>query len=142
MEVVAVLFIPTIQEAVQTGCEMKYLQTGSSRPKPLDTSLLKHIFEAYGETEIAQNESLLKEMIESATGLRVMNETSSKEESTDEGTEYTSLRYQGSHLDVKTFARGLTFHVELYDVQNEVRLTTNYQDVFASESGKGSAETQ
>ena len=62
--------------------------------------------------------------------------------STDEGTEYTSLRYQGSHLDVKTFARGLTFHVELYDVQNEVRLTTNYQDVFASESGKGSAETQ
>mmetsp|Transcript_18286 Transcript_18286/g.33150 ORF Transcript_18286/g.33150 Transcript_18286/m.33150 type:complete len:1010 (-) Transcript_18286:165-3194(-) len=84
--------------------------TGSSDPPPITAALLKNIFKAYGEEEMASNEALMSEMVEVATG----------------GDESTGT------LDLEAFSRALTSDISLYDVESEARLTTNYHDVMVA----------
>ena len=103
--------------------------TGSSTPQRLDTKLLKKIFTAYGEVEIAGNEDLLQEMVECAAPGGFTCPPSEKESVTESTIISPSLL-----LDETTFARALTSDIQQYDVKNEIRQTTYYQDVFGIES--------
>ena len=141
MEMVAILMIPTLLKAkeqlkdyessndtVDDGVidETEFIQpqrgllnyvvsmilhdvTGSRTPKKLDRELLRSIFISYGETEMSQNNDLLDEMIAAAVG---------------------DLPESGQFLNEHTIAVALTRDVQLFDVRNEMHLTTNYFDVF------------
>lgn len=78
--------------------------TGSSEPPKLTISLLQDILLAYGEEEMSQDQGLLREMMDAAGE-------------------------EGDDFDVNAFARALTSDVLLYNVKDEVTLTTNYHDV-------------
>jgi len=91
--------------------------TGSTDPRPLDRELIRDIFAAYGEHELVENDEVIDEMI--ATAAVVMTE--------DDGAD---LEENGGvpMLGVRSFARALTADVQLYDVEDETRLTTFYFD--------------
>lgn len=84
--------------------------TGDRQPKPLNRQLIRNIFLSYGEADLAENDDLLDGMVEAAGG--------------------NNAGDAPILLDVNAFARALTGDVRLYDVNNEVRRTTNYFDVF------------
>lgn len=128
MEVVTILFIPTLLKAARQREKddlpegvvaappgmVEYVlkmilhdTTGSSRWKALTPDLLRQIFAAYGEAELAADDDLLRDMVRAASG------------DSDE-----------CQLDVDAFARALTSDVLLYDVANEIRHSTSYEDVF------------
>jgi len=68
---------------------------------------------SYGEADLASNEALIDEMIQSAQ--------------TEDGA-----------LTVDAFSRGLTHDVELYDIRNEMRQSTSYDDVFLTKNHRAS----
>lgn len=81
--------------------------TGSRQPKPLTKTLIKQIFQAYGETALSGDDELATEMMKQAgagNGKRVL-------------------------LDAKTFCRALTSDVQAFDVESKDKLSTNYNDV-------------
>jgi hypothetical protein len=73
--------------------------TGSHVPKKLDKQLIQKILISYGEADLARNNDLVEEMLESAQ--------------TPEGT-----------LNLEAFSNGLTHDVKLYDVSNETSVST------------------
>ena len=79
--------------------------------------LLKKIFEAYGEYELAEDEDALQDMVDCACHVKEDGTKSQKD----------------PMFNLKSFARGLTSDVRLYDVYNEVRKTTYYDDVMESD---------
>jgi len=81
--------------------------TGSSEPRPITKELLQTIFTRYGELELSQDEQLIEEMVLNVSG----------------GDE-------NAIFDADTFARALTEDVMLYDIDNESRVSTFYEDVF------------
>jgi len=85
---------------------------------PLDLETLRDIFTAYGEVGIASNDALLEDMVEAAT------------------TNPNGITPSGK-LDLHAFFVALTSDVKLYDTLNEVRSTTNYQDVFEPDDERG-----
>lgn len=87
--------------------------TGDASPKPLTKDLLTKIFAFYGEHDVAEDESLLEEMISIA---RLMRQTDEESE--------------GLLLDEFTFAHCLTNDVRRYNVMTEDKLTTTSYDVF------------
>lgn len=139
MEVVAILLIPTLLKATAalTG---KGLQEGvvpppsgvlehvlkiivddvmgSSSDKPLTKDLLRSILGAYGEFDLASDESLLDEMITAA-------ESSS--------TATSSTTSSGLLLNVHSFAEGLTSDIQLYNAENEIVLRTNIEAIFSDD---------
>lgn len=88
-----------------------------NNPPALTPGLLKRIFKAYGEDDIAENKGLLKRMIESC------------ELDEDIDAERGGSRIR---LDERTFAQGLTHDVGPLDIINETRKTTGKDDVFLS----------
>jgi hypothetical protein len=86
--------------------------TGSSSPSLLTPSLLKQMFTAYGENELAADEALLDEMVKVAES-------------------------ENGMLDTDTFATALTYDIRLYDVHNEVRLATSIDDIFLEHQIEG-----
>lgn len=133
MELTAILLIPTLLKAAALEEEgsnnipngllmpppdlLKYVLdmilhdvTGDRVPKPLTTNLLRRVLQAYGESELANDIDLLQEMVDCC-----------KCDGTDN---------DATNLTVKSFARGLTHDVKLYDIGNEVRESTHYEDVF------------
>jgi hypothetical protein len=121
MQLVSLLMIPKLreeQEHRKAGHDdllgytlemMLHDVTGSREPKRLNRTLVKQIFQAYGETELAENDVLVEEMLQQAGALdpetRVM-------------------------LDPDTFCRALTRDVQGYCVETRDKLSTNYQDAF------------
>jgi len=95
--------------------------TGSSEPRALTRQLLSDIFLSYGESELAEDNELLDSMVIAAGG-----------EAGDEST----------LLDVNAFAHALTDDVRLYDINNEVRRTTNYFDVFKTHQSSHKIDIQ
>lgn len=83
--------------------------TGSHTPKKLNKELIQRILVAYGEADLASNDDLIDEMLAAAD--------------TPEGT-----------LNVEAFAKGLTHDVQLYDIESEARVSTNYDDVFLTKN--------
>ena len=130
MEMVAILLIPTLLKCANDGdlpdgvikpssnlirnvLEILLHDTTNSRnPKKLNRELISRIFLSYGEVELAENYSLVNEMLEVAT--------------TPEGM-----------MDEEAFTKALTSDVQLYDIENESRLTTNFEDVFGAQPTKG-----
>ena len=87
--------------------------TGSRQPKPLTSTLVKQILQAYGEEALSGNEELVQSMLEQAgavAGERVM-------------------------LDVQTFCKALTADLQDYNIDNKDKLSTNYDDVMAGYDG-------
>lgn len=141
MEVVCMLLIPTILKAARVESDpdfpfsgelpdgvlppepeliQKVLKmiledvTGDATPKQLNEGLISKIFEAYGEMDLARDRKLHKEMLQSA------NPTESKNPA----------------LDVNIFASGLVHDIIEYDLKNEVRTTTNFDDVLLTKAGR------
>jgi hypothetical protein len=96
--------------------------TGDATPKQLDKGLLAKIFSAYGEMDLAKDEALQEQMIAAA---------------------YPSSQVGQEQpiLDLATFARVLTYDIKEYDVKNELRCTTNFDDVLLTQSGKDLGST-
>lgn len=99
--------------------------TGDATSKKLDKELLTTMFQAYGETDLADDEELQEQMIAAAY----------PSPSCETGKE-------GVMLDLASFARVLTNDVEEYDLMNEMRCTTNFDDVLLTQAAKdlGSAQ--
>jgi hypothetical protein len=83
--------------------------TGSQEPKALDKRLIQRILVSYGELDLATDIGLIEEMLAAAQ--------------TDDG-----------KLNLEAFSKCLTHDVQLYDIRNETRLTTNYDDVFLTKN--------
>ena len=82
--------------------------TGSSDlTQPLTKDLLRQIFRFYGESELVKDDALIDEMIETAAGGE-----------------------ENPVLSVEAFLRALTHDTKLYDVTNESKFQTHYEDVF------------
>jgi len=123
-ELTAMLLIPTLVKAVSSKQESSVLYpepgliqnvldmilrdvTGSSNPPKLTVSLLRELLLAYGEEEMSNDMGLLRDMMNVAGN-------------------------EGDDFDVVAFSRALTSDIMLYNVENEVSLTTNYRDVMES----------
>ncbi|CAB9514932.1 expressed unknown protein [Seminavis robusta] len=87
--------------------------TKSSTPKTLSPALIAEILVAYGEHSLAQDTELVNKMYEAAIDPSDNNAT--------------------PVLNVEAFARALTHDVLLYDIRNENRRTTNFNDVVFTE---------
>ena len=117
-ETVCMLLIPTLLKACMDEAELpkgvvrprpglvNYVlsmilhdTTGSHVPKKLDKQLIQKILISYGEADLARNNDLVEEMLESAQ--------------TPEGI-----------LNLEAFSNGLTHDVKLYDVANETSVST------------------
>lgn len=126
-EIVCMLLIPTLLKAV-AGDDLPegvvrpkpglvdyvlsmilHDNTGSSEPKKLDKALIQRILVSYGEADLASNDALLDEMLVVAK--------------TPEGT-----------LNLEAFSNGMTSDVLLYNIANETRVSTNYDDVFLTKN--------
>jgi hypothetical protein len=95
--------------------------TGDPNPRPLTKDLIRQILMFYGEESIAEDEGLLDDMLMAAN------------HKSNPSAEENALDIVGDALvlfDCRAFARALTQDVQLYNIENENRLTTNYDDVF------------
>ena len=79
--------------------------TGSSDPPPLTKKLVQSIFATYDEYSLVENETLLDEMIQVASGGKA-----------------------GAKLDVEAFSRALTEDVDEYDPTLEQTYSNLFED--------------
>jgi hypothetical protein len=88
----------------------------------VDAHLVKNILLLYGENEMANDESLIQEMVDACLDRRV-------EEETDD-----EVGNAGGHVAFvpKSFGRALTRDVTLYDLTNERKQSSLIQDVFGN----------
>jgi len=86
---------------------LKGATKSSSLSQPLTRDLLRRIFAHYGERDLLKDDVFIDEMIEAA-----------------------AVGESNPVLDVDTFIRALTHDIKLYDVTNESRFQTHYEDVF------------
>jgi hypothetical protein len=94
---------------------------GSSTPPPLTKDLLRTIFSYYKEEDLILDDDLLDEMIDCACAGGEINP-------------------EDAVLDAKTFARALTNDVQLYNPQNEFRMSTHFEDAFGLDRHEGESE--
>ena len=95
--------------------------TGDPNPRPLTKDLIRQILTFYGEKSVAENEGLLDDMLKAAN------------HKSNPSAEENALDVVGDALvvfDSRAFARALTQDVQLYNIENENRMTSNYDDVF------------
>ncbi|CAB9504800.1 expressed unknown protein [Seminavis robusta] len=113
--------------------------TGDSKAKPLTPDLIRRILAAYGEVNLAADSGLVQEMYHAAMG---MEETANNSEDDDEQQQPTKNDNNTPDkntsnppmLNVLSFAEALTHDVRLYDIRNEARLTTNFDDVYFTDA--------
>jgi len=117
--------------------------TGDSKPKPLSEDLIRKILVAYGEYDLAADSKLVEEMYLIAATSTPFGHPQELP-STPNSTATTSSSYSGDNnnpdnyngnpmLTVESFAQALTQDIRLYDVRNELRVTTNFDDVYVTE---------
>ena len=104
--------------------------TGDQSPKPLSKDLIRRILVAYGECDLAADDALVEEMHEAAVGGQGEEVTISGEQQTAYASTNSSFT---TMLNAQYVAEGLTHDIRLYDVNNEARLTTNFDDVYVTE---------
>ena len=130
MQLVSLLLIPTLREQQEQhhGQEdsdtdlLKYTLemmlhdvTGSRAPKPLTKTLVKQILQAYGETELSENDEVVREMLAQA------GKQSNRK----------------LLLDTDTFCKVLTKDLQHYNLESKEPLSTNFDDALY---GKSSTE--
>lgn len=81
----------------------------------LTRTLLKDIFSHYGERSLLRDDAFIDEMIQAAA-----SESGGDDNDNDNPTK----------LNVDTFLRALTHDIQLYDVRNEYKFQTHYEDIF------------
>jgi len=100
--------------------------TGDKEPKPLTADLIRNIFLMYGEKSLADDKTLIDEMLTAATatsgGTPAANDSSRGPGEAEEA--------PINLFDVQSFARALTADVQLYDIENETRKSSIIQDIF------------
>ncbi len=106
--------------------------TGNQVPKELTPTLVKDILRAYGEIESADNDKLINEMVQAAAAIQPSSDTNTSTSSENE----TSSADVHLQLDLNTFARALTYDLQLYDLSNEIRVSSNYDDIFFTHNDK------
>lgn len=80
----------------------------SSRPRPvINSALIKKILHSYGEEDLANDDELIENMVQTATGGR-----------------------EDVPLNSSSFLRGLTKDVSILDVDKEMQVSTHFDDVF------------
>ena len=82
---------------------LKNATKSDAKSQPLTRNLLRRIFMYYGEHDLLQDDLFIDEMIAAAGG---------------------------RELNAETFLHALTNDIQLYDVMNEYRFQTHYEDVF------------
>lgn len=97
--------------------------TGDRKPKRLTKDLIQRILISHGENALAGNEELVNEMYDAATSW----DARPKEGVTAGDEEAVVI------LDAETFATALTQDIQMYDIRNETRLTTNFADVYLTD---------
>mmetsp|Transcript_26472 Transcript_26472/g.39307 ORF Transcript_26472/g.39307 Transcript_26472/m.39307 type:complete len:1089 (-) Transcript_26472:205-3471(-) len=101
--------------------------TGDATPKPLDEQLVKDILYGYGERALAEDDELVKCMVEVA--LDGHHFSSSKNSS-------MNIEAASPLLDLDTFVTALTSDVSgQYDPDRESRRSTNFEDVWFHAKG-------
>ena len=90
----------------------------SNNNNVLTPDFIRRILTVYGETDMAQDEDLIQEMIQAAT----MTHTKDKDDD--------DIDDDKNVFDVSAWAEALTQDVQLYDIANEARVSTSLQDVF------------
>ena len=80
--------------------------------------LIRKILISHGEVALADNKELVEEMLEAATAFDVATK--------DEENAAPAM------LNAESFAAALTHDIQLYDIRNETRLTTNFNDVYVT----------
>ena len=78
----------------------------------LTPDFVRRILTVYGETDMAQDDALIQEMIQAVTATTTTTPV----------------------FDVAALAEALTHDVQLYDIANETRVSTSFQDVFHNPS--------
>ncbi len=96
-----------------TGAESESEHENEDESPTLNRTLLKDIFSHYGERSLLRDDAFIDEMIQAASG-----------ESGEDGND------NPTKLNVDTFLRALTHDIQLYDVRNEYKFQTHYEDVF------------
>lgn len=105
--------------------------TGDTTPKRLSPDLVRRILVAYGEYELAADESLVQEMVHAASGRG--EETVAADDNHQSNNDNENPKYH-TKFNVHALAEALTYDVrDLYDIRNEVRMTTNFDDVYITE---------
>ncbi|CAB9521768.1 unknown protein [Seminavis robusta] len=123
--------------------------TGSSQPKRLTPELVQKILIAYGENDLAEETQLVQEMVNVATTTSIgSSNQDAPKNTTTKGNVMDVTETSATHLmdascehdtapsteefllSEKIFAQALTYDIQLYDVRNETRVTTNMEDVF------------
>lgn len=102
--------------------------TGDRKPKQLTKDLIKRILVSHGENALADNDELVDEMYDAATSFDAVPKEEGATATTND-TENTPAVM----LDAETFATALTQDIQLYDIRNETRLTTNFADVYLTD---------
>ncbi len=111
--------VPPTEKILETGAKIILHDVAGlqpNTPQPLTPEFLQRMLIMYGETKMAQDDNLIREMIEAA----------SSGSSTDE---------IPVEFNAKSFAEGLTKDVQLYNVANEVRISSSIQDIFEEHKG-------
>jgi hypothetical protein len=97
--------------------------TGDSKAKPLTPDLIRRILAAYGEVSLAKDDDLVNEVYQAALGMEEANG--------DEQHPTNKPAVVGDPmLNMAAFTQALTHDIRLYDIRNEIRLTTNFDDVY------------
>jgi hypothetical protein len=90
----------------------------------LTPDLIRRILVAYGEVSLAKDTNLVNEMYQAASGLE--EATGDEQHPTDK----PAVVVDDQMLNLSAFAQALTHDILLYDIRNEIRLTTNFDDVY------------
>ena len=84
--------------------------TGDTEPKPLTISLLRDIFQKYGEDAVASDDEQLEQILQAATGGK-----------------------NGVLLNEESLLRALTHDLRSFNVHQEAEMSTNFNDVFGDD---------
>ena len=103
--------------------------TGDQKPKQLTRDLIRRILVAYGECDLAAADTLVQEMYQAAVGWD--DEAAVAAAHAADGS-IASTTTTNATLDVQSFGKALTHDIRLYDIRNETRMTTNFDDVYVT----------
>jgi hypothetical protein len=99
--------------------------TGDSKPKPLTIDFIKDILRMYGEYDISGSDQLVQDMMDCAS------KVAGSEDNDDPESNQGNVR--GNDLTIfngNLLSQIATFDVQKYDLSNENKMTTLYDDVF------------
>jgi hypothetical protein len=108
------------KSSIEFGTTAAVAAAAASSEIMITTEFVKNILLLYGEDELANNQTLLEEMVQ-ACSIGDNNNVLADDDDTS-----TKI------FDAKSFGRGLTSDVRLYDLRNETRQSSIIEDIFSN----------